>query len=334
MTHVIRVRNVNHALSEGLHWLSVAGRREQSRNGEVIVAPAPVITEYLKPCERVLFNAARNANPFFHLMEALWMLAGRNDLTWPVQFNSRFVEYSDDGKTIHGAYGYRWRKQFGIDQIATVISILQRKPETRQAVMGMWTPELDTYERHKDIPCNTQIYFDLRSGALNMTVLCRSNDIIWGAYGANVVHMSMLQEFIAVAVGVPVGIYRQFSNNYHLYTGHYDIHNEALRRIDDAYAYMRTQIIQPYPLMQSNYKSWLADLDVFMATPGAKGYKNEDPFFACVARPMYSAWMTRKQGLGTGCEEAKSIVADDWRLACVEWIKRAEKRRLKNDKGE
>ena len=33
---------------------------------------------------------------------------------------------------------------------------------------------------------------------LCMTVCNRSNDMLWGAYGANVVHMSMLQEFVAL----------------------------------------------------------------------------------------------------------------------------------------
>jgi hypothetical protein len=50
----------------------------------------------------------RDANPFFHVMETLWMLAGRNDLPWLVRFNKRFASYSDDGgNTQPGAYGYQ-----------------------------------------------------------------------------------------------------------------------------------------------------------------------------------------------------------------------------------
>lgn len=334
--HIISVMNVNQALSEGLNWLAVAGIREQSRNGAVIAAPGPVMTEYYRPCERVLFNAERNANPYFHLMEALWMLGGRNDVAWPQQFNHRFGEYSDDGKTIHGAYGYRWRTAFKFDQVKATIELLRRDPETRRAVIGVWQPEDDLGSTSKDIPCNTHIYFDLRRDKLNMTVLCRSNDIIWGAYGANVVHMSILQEFIAAAVGRPVGVYRQYSNNYHLYTQYYDVDNAALRLIDNRYDAYGVQMIKPLPLVNTDFNGWLYDLREFMLHPLASAPPtNEDTFFTTVARPMYHSWMARKNGGGDGLSEAREIAAPDWRTACVDWIGRAEeRRRLKNDKGE
>jgi len=137
---VIEARNVNEAVSLALPYLLEHGIQEQSRNGSVLVAPTPVMTVYHKPCERVLFSATRDANPFFHLMEALWMLAGRNDVTFPVWFNTRFTEYSDDGLTVHGAYGYRWRHWFGFDQLRTLIAELRRNPTSRRAVLSMWAP--------------------------------------------------------------------------------------------------------------------------------------------------------------------------------------------------
>ena len=89
----------------------------------------------------------------------------------------------------------------------------------------------------KDKPCNTHIYFQVRrersfqggknthDDYLDMTVCCRSNDIIMGAYGANAVHLSILQEYIAASVGVYVGRYYQFSNNYHMYQRDIDAMN-------------------------------------------------------------------------------------------------------------
>ncbi|KKK55035.1 hypothetical protein LCGC14_3078620, partial [marine sediment metagenome] len=78
--HVLNVRNVNEALPKMLQHLEEKGERNSSRAGEVIVAPTPVTTVYRKPMERVLFSPIRDANPFFHLIEALWMLAGRRDV--------------------------------------------------------------------------------------------------------------------------------------------------------------------------------------------------------------------------------------------------------------
>lgn len=253
------------------------------------------------------------------------MLAGHNDVAWPAQFNRRFTEYSDDGVIVNGGYGYRWRTAFGFDQIDATIKLLREEPETRRAVIGMWSPSRDLGEASKDIPCNTQIYFDLRGGALNMTVTCRSNDIMWGAYGANAVHFSVLQEFIAAAVGVPVGVYRQVSNNYHLYTAHYNLDNHALRLVDDLYSSGRVELITPFPLVWTDAGTWMEDLRLFMRDP--ESTKFVDVFFTAVASPMYAAWMGRKAGCGNGADIAQQIDAADWRVACLDWIKIADERR-------
>src|SRR5258708_2083148 len=119
----------------------------------------------------------RDANPFFHVMETLWMLAGRNDLPWLVRFNKRFASYSDDGgATQPGAYGYRWRNYFGHDQLMDIILELKQNPDSRRVVLAMWdggsraswsecgattefTQPGDFFNAvggSADVPCNTQ----------------------------------------------------------------------------------------------------------------------------------------------------------------------------------
>ena len=218
MTRVIKVRNVNDALPEAVWWLKTAGIQEHSRNGPVLVAPGPVVTEYTHPTERVLWLKDRDANPVFHLLEALWMLAGEDAVDFLLPYNARMAEYAETDGYIHGAYGARWRRTLGMDQLIALIYELRKDKTTRQAVLQMWSSQADLGVQKRDRPCNTHAYFDCRGGVLNMTVCCRSNDMLWGAYGANVVHFSILQEVIAHAVGVPVGVYRQFSNNFHAYT--------------------------------------------------------------------------------------------------------------------
>lgn len=228
----IFARNVNDAFHQAA-WLmmQLRGAREQgSRNGTTIEFDEPVFTHYSHPDECVLFSPARDANPFFHLFEALWMLAGRQDVEFPAHLVKRMAEYSDDGRTMQGAYGYRWRKFFGFDQIESVIKTLSKDPDSRRAVITMWEPKFDvlgadhgSFTRgglaSKDIPCNTQIYFKIRDGALRMTVCNRSNDLLWGAYGANAVHMSILQSYIAGKLGRRPGTYTQMSDSLHVYTG-------------------------------------------------------------------------------------------------------------------
>ncbi len=331
MVYNLAVRNVNHALRDGLNLLRDYGLKEGSRNGPVLVAPGPVVTEYERPTERVLFHYARDANPFFHFMEALWMLAGRNDVAFVARYAARMKDYSDNGTTLNGAYGYRWRVNFGGDQLAVIIDLLQRDPQTRRCVLQMWSTNDDLlYQASRDICCNTHCYVDVRGGRLNMTICCRSNDMLWGAHGANAVHFSVLQEFLAGAVGVPVGTLYQLSNNYHLYT---DVINPATDKgalltgwADDRYSAGR---VIPYPLgvTPRNWRDWLADLEAFCNAvhtgSGLAGQKS--PFLRDVAAPIAAAHAAFKnKRFDDAMYLAKSIAATDWQAACVEWLYRRE----------
>ena len=121
---VINCRNVNDGFIKGMDLL---GRYREdvkpSRAGNVIEVPEPVATVYENSRERVLFEDVRKANPFFHLMESLWMLGGANDLEYVKVYNKRMEEYSDDGITLQGAYGFRWREHFGGDKLSTIIEL-------------------------------------------------------------------------------------------------------------------------------------------------------------------------------------------------------------------
>ncbi len=217
--HILDVRNVNEALPKMLQPLEEDGVRSSSRAGEVIVAPTPVTTVYRKPMERVLFSPVRDANPFFHLIEALWMLDGRRDVATLAHYVHRMSEFSDDGTTFHGAYGHRWRQWWDLDQLDIVTELLRKQPQSRRAVIQMWNCQSDlrSLENIKDIPCNLIVTPWINGRFLDLTVFCRSNDAIWGAAGANVVQFSILQEYLATKIGVGVGSLYQVSNNFHAY---------------------------------------------------------------------------------------------------------------------
>lgn len=337
-TRCINVYGVNEAMPQGLLWLANRGVEESSRNGSVLVSPDPVITCYSKPEQRVLFSPLRDANPFFHLMEGLWMLAGRNDVAWITQFNSGFPQFSDDGVIFHGAYGYRWRQYFGYDQLDTIINELRANPTTRRAVLAMWdggcwgendnAGDLNTaIGGGKDVPCNTNVFFRIVNGKLNMMINCRSNDIVWGAYGANAVHMSMMQEYVARCVGVPVGAYYQNSFNYHLYL---DVC--PLDKIDDlasdisAHNQYYHMGLGTTPLMSTDKEVWDADLERFMGGDMEPEHY-ADRFFTDCALPMFKAWQFHKsKDYQRAHLEIAGMNAPDWHHAARQWVaKRARK---------
>ena len=320
----IHSRNVNEAYILGMNLLHTHGVREESRAGDVLVMPCPVTTTYTHPQERVLFNAKRNCNPFFHLMEGLWMLAGRNDVEWIGRYNTSFKKFSDDEITFHGAYGYRWRNFFKMDQIHKVIGILKENPKDRRAVIQMWDAASDLGHEGKDFPCNLSIAFRNNAGALDITVFNRSNDIIWGAYGANAVHMSMLQEYMASMLDLNIGQYHQVSNNYHAYvdimekTGIPSNVEISLQNPNKPDLY-KDEVVKPYPMVE-NKETWDVDLLNFMMDPLEKQvYDNS--FFYEVAQPVAMAQtLVKEKKLMNAKEHCLEIKAQDWRKACSQWI--------------
>jgi len=331
----IRVRNVNEGIAEAFWKLRVMGVEEESRNGPVLVFPEPVMTIYEKPCERVLFWPERDANPIFHLMESIWMMAGRRDVKFPELFNSRIGQYSDDGEVFNAAYGHRWREHFGVDQLSEIIKLLKKDPKTRRAVMQMWDPA-DLTKNTKDMACNTQVFFEIRNGKLNMTVLNRSNDIWYGCYGANAVHFSFMMEFVAIATDVEVGEYRQFSNNLHLYTELYDAKKHLENPpIDTEYDYYKRGVVNSTPMMSrcsrldnSKWKDWLNNAELFCDNPFLYDVVYPD-FFRYTAYPMAMVSKSRKEKTSSGMNWAEKIHDPDWRIATIQWIERREKAKVK-----
>jgi len=298
---------------------------EQTRNGPALVFPTPVCTTYLKPWQRMLYHPGRDANPIFHIMESIWMLAGRRDVKFPEMFNSKFGQYSDDGVNFNAAYGYRWRQHFDNDQLISIINELRVNPSSRQCVLQMWDPD-DLFKNTKDKACNLSALFDCRDGALNMTVFNRSNDIWWGAYGANAVHFSYLQQFVAEAIDRPMGVYRQVANNFHLYTelypaAHYVEHPPHYESYD---AYARViKAETPYRLMRTGYLSFLGECEFFCRDPFNTDLFYNNPWFSEVAVPLAQVSKARKQG-ETGLVWAHAIKDDAINLAVKQWILRRE----------
>lgn len=205
------------------------GIEESTRAGPALVCPTPMIFCLTDPTRRVVQNPVRKPNHAFHISEAMWMLDGDNDGkkldVYIHDFSSRFGEA--DGR-IHDAYGNRWINHFGFSQIKAAVDILQSDSHSRQALISMWDPATDLLAKTKTRPCNLQLLFRINQGRLDMTVTNRSNDLVWGALGANIVHMTILQEVVAALVGVPLGRYYVMSNNLHMYKIHQDMAEKSL----------------------------------------------------------------------------------------------------------
>jgi hypothetical protein len=216
--YVVSGNDINDVCPQGYQIVYDRGVKTSTRNGPAWSLPSTLVSHYEYPQFRVLFEPLRDANPFFHLFESLWMIAGREDLRGVSQFVASMENYSDDGVTLNGAYGYRWRNTFQQDQLKAIVKELKTNPQSRRCVLQMWSADHDLFNQSsKDLCCNLLVKYRILDGALHAYVMNRSNDVVFGAYGANVFHFSFLQEYLADLIGVRVGPYQQISTDAHMY---------------------------------------------------------------------------------------------------------------------
>lgn len=335
--HVLKVRNVHQALPEVMYLLATQGHTRFSRNGRVCKVPGPVTIEYAKPMERVIFWPERDANPFFHVLEALWMLAGRNDVEFVASIVPMMATFSDDGEILNSAYGHRWRHHFGYDQLPKIAEALANDKDDRRQVLSMWDHQ-DLGSDSKDLPCNTHAYFSRTdNGALDMTVMNRSNDAVWGALGANAVHFSMLQEYLAAMIGCSVGKYWQVTNNLHLYLDKYQ--KFMYQMADRAFPSDQYRNTCPYQAGRVRALRLIPsraiakfDADVAMFLDDGMTLGMNDWFVRKIANPMKCAIMTYKGQEGSKDDRIDSALdilskmppESDWRLAAEQWLRRRE----------
>lgn len=333
------------ALPKALRLLELHGYSRGSRNGMVRVLPCPVATTYEQPCERVLFWPERDANPFFHLYESLWMLAGRNDLAPLLRYVKDFGRFSDDGTTLHGAYGKRWRDWFDTkDQLAIVAERLSTNGDDRRCVVTMWDADLDLGFDAKDVPCNLIATFQRGAhGELNLTVFCRSNDVVWGCYGANAVHFSFLLEYMAAWIDCPVGTYTQVSVNWHAYektlgpvaalakeglnfSQPMELPNPYLGQV------RALPLVRPQPGEQPGDTIKRLDRYILSLLGAADSDfdvhpEGEEPFFVAAYHVLkaHRWWRTVEAPTNFLCAEQELALADqtvDWVVAAQQWVAR------------
>lgn len=351
--HLI-TRNINTGFRKFVQYFyhGVVVRESYSNpngSGTVLRIPEPVLITFTHPRERVLFNEVRDINPFFALYETLWMLSGRNDVGPLSYYNSKIKDFSDDGKTLNGAYGYRWRhakyqepehygKRFA-DQLNIIIDHLRTEPYSRRAILQMWNVEDDLCNlKSKDVCCNLDVMFEIRDDPttlqddagpikhLDMTVTNRSNDLLWGTFGNDFVVFSFLQEYMAARLGVEVGVYHHFSNNLHVYDKRKDWKPvELLMANIDA-----TNSYKMVPFISDPVKFGREAAECVEVHENGN-YKYiprtwTEPFIQDVAHPAFQALHFHKSGDHNKADGwLRCIKADDWRLVCTQWISRRTK---------
>jgi thymidylate synthase len=217
--------NLTEALPSMFRHLLQDGAEVGSRNGRTKELAFTGIT-IEDGTSREILIPGRKHNLAAQIAETMWVLAGRNDMEFLTRYLPRATDYSDDGLKWRGGYGPRlrtWGLDFGdaVDQVEHCVNLLRASPATRQAVIGIYDPLVDT-EPGLDIPCNDFLHFLSRDGYLNLHIFVRSNDAMWGWSGINVFEWSSLLEIVAGMTGLNVGALHFSVSSFHLYEQHWE----------------------------------------------------------------------------------------------------------------
>lgn len=166
-----------------------------------------------------------------------------------------------------------------------------------------------------DLPCNTHMYLSIRQGSLDMTICNRSNDIEWGALGANAVHFSMMQEWASDILSVPVGILTTFSNNLHKY-----LDRDPSPPAGQPDPYTIGSGLDTVP-MNCSAPGWSRDMKKAAKQGWLRNLDYDTEWFQTVFKPMMLAHNQYKDGAWDSARDTiEAVISEDWRIAGRMWL--------------
>lgn len=125
---------------------------------------------------------------------------------------------------IKAAYGYRWRKHFGRDQLMLGVEALRANPSDRRVYISAWDPAEDGLgmKGQLNVPCPVGFTLSIAEGRLNSTFLLRSSDVFVGL-PYDVMGHALLMDAIAASLGIGLGHMTFTLAHPHIYDVHFDM---------------------------------------------------------------------------------------------------------------
>ena len=115
--------------------------------------------------------------------ELAWSLLGTQSTEFIKKYSSIWNNFEDEPDKVIPAYGYRWRKHFGRDQIFELINHLKKDKAGRHGIVSTWDPSIDGLNnvgKYKNTPCPYTFACNIIDNKLNLHVTQRSGDMIIG----------------------------------------------------------------------------------------------------------------------------------------------------------
>lgn len=166
------------------------------------------------------------------IAEQIWFISGsRKPEDFLRTFTNIWDDFTNPGDVVTVAYGYRWRKHFGRDQLGALVQLLEKDPSSRHGVIVTWDPATDGLGgvSKANVPCPYTFTVNIIGGRLNLHNMVRSNDMLLG-FPHDVAGFALLQCILAQRLNVTPGVYSHSISNAHIYDIHYDAASEIINR--------------------------------------------------------------------------------------------------------
>jgi len=155
--------------------------------------------------------------------ELLWFLAGDTNIKYLKDHGVRiWDEWADQSGNLGPVYGHQWRSwpaQDGktIDQIANVIALIRRNPDSRRMIVSAWNPA--DVDKMALPPCHCLFQFYVANGRLSCQLYQRSADVFLGV-PFNIASYALLTMMVAQVTGYQPGEFVHTFGDAHLYVNH------------------------------------------------------------------------------------------------------------------
>ena len=155
--------------------------------------------------------------------ELLWFLKGDTNVKYLRDHGvTIWDEWADANGDLGPVYGSQWRSWptpdgHSIDQIANVIDMIKRNPDSRRLIVSAWNPA--DVDKMALPPCHCLFQFYVASGRLSCQLYQRSADVFLGV-PFNIGSYALLTLMVAQVTGYKPGEFVHTLGDAHLYLNH------------------------------------------------------------------------------------------------------------------
>ena len=159
------------------------------------------------------------------IYELLWFLAGDTNVKYLNDHGvSIWDEWADERGDLGPVYGHQWRSWprpdgGAIDQIANVVEMIRRNPDSRRLIVTAWNPA--DVDKMALPPCHCLFQFYVANNRLSCQLYQRSADTFLGV-PFNIASYALLTHMVAQVCDLEVGDFVHTFGDAHLYSNHFE----------------------------------------------------------------------------------------------------------------